>query len=157
MRVSSSTSAACSCSTASAARAAALAAPEVREGDERPDDGVGEVFPLADAGAFSTFSIAFAAVTLAPASADADGVSFFGSSFFAGAGVPIERTFAFGFGASPPMLKTFGASPPMLKTFGAPSFTATGLFRSAEPSAGLFAIVGVCRGDCDDWAAACGC
>lgn len=111
---------------------------------------MGDVFPEAafepSASFFSVFSIALAAATFAPASAVA------GVSFFAGveaAGVPIERTLAFGFGASPPMLRTFGA----------PSLTVTGLFRSpAEPSAGRFAIVGVCRGACCAAAgAACGC
>jgi hypothetical protein len=89
-----------------------------------------------------------AAVILAPASAGvaaadkdaAAGVSFFVSALGA-AGTPIERTFAFGLGASPPMLRTFGA----------PSFVVTGLFNSeelAEPSAGRFAIVGVGFGAC---------
>src|SRR6202035_5134569 len=98
--------------------------------------------------------MAFAAVTLAPSWAVAAGSlvgSLAGSSFFAGAVAPIERTLAFGLGASPPMLKTFGA----------PSFVMTGLFNSAdpdEPSVGRFAMVGVCRGGCCVAAgAACGC
>jgi len=83
---------------------------------------------------------------LAPASAGAvdTGVvaedSFFEADGDA-TGVPTERTFAFGLGASPPMLRTFGA----------PSFVVTGLFNSEdpdEPSAGRFAIVGVGRGAC---------
>jgi hypothetical protein len=105
--------------------------------------------PLSEAAFFSVFSIAFAAATFAPASAGASaGVSF----FVAGggvAGVPIERTLALGFGASPPMLSTFGA----------PSFVVIGLLSSAapaEPSAGRFAMVGVGRVPCG-WGAACGC
>lgn len=108
----------------------------LREGLERPDEGVGEVFPLSEALAFSVFSIALAAATLAPASAG--GASFFASSFLAAGGAdgaPIERTLAFGLGASPPMLRTLGA----------PALTVTGLFKSADDaSVGRFAIVGVC-------------
>lgn len=112
----------------------------LRVGLDWPDDGLGEVLPLSVV--FSTFSIALAAATLAPASgveaaAVGAGLSLL-SVFVAGvdvAGRPIERTFAFGFGASPPMLSTLGA----------PSFVVTGLFSSAEddePSAGRLAIVG---------------
>jgi len=120
----------------------------LRDGLDRPDEGVGEVLPLSEAVVFSVFSIALAAVTLAPAS----GTSFLTSSFLAAGGAvvaPMVRTLAFGLGASPPMLSTFGA----------PSFVVTGLFNSAdpdEPSVGRFAIVGVGLGGCCE-DAACGC
>lgn len=105
--------------------------------------------PLSEAALCCVFSIAFAAATLAPVSAGASaGVSFF-VAVGGVAGVPIERTLAFGFGASPPMLSTFGA----------PSFVVIGLLSSAapaEPSAGRFAIVGVGRGP-SCWDAVCCC
>jgi hypothetical protein len=78
-------------------------------GLERPEDGDGEVFPEA---APSALEIAFTAATLLPAAGVASlagfaGSSFLGSSFLA-AGTPIDKTFAFGAGASPPMLRTLG-------------------------------------------------
>jgi len=109
------------------------------DGLERPEEGAEGVLPPSEG--FCVFSMALAAVALAPAAAVAGaGVSFLDSSFFAaGAGFPILRTLAFGFGASPPMLSTFGA----------PAFRVTGLLSSAAPgvpSAGRLAIVGVARG-----------
>lgn len=119
-----------------------------REGLDRPEDGVGDVLPedAFSEPAFSpVFSIAFAAVTLAPSSAAASldsgaASSVFGSSL-AGAVPPIERTLALGLGASPPMLRTL--VPPSLRTvgFGAGSEDAAGSF-------GRLAMVGVCRGAC---------
>lgn len=132
-----------------------------------PDEGAGEVLPLADD--FSVFSTALAATTLAAFSAggvsDLAGSALLDSVAFAGAGVPIERTLALGAGASPPIDRTLafgaGASPPMLRTFGAPSFVVIGLLRAAdvlagpaEPSVGRFAIDGVCAG-CWDAVAPC--
>jgi len=93
---------------------------------------------------------------LAPASdgvAAEDAAAVAGASFLAAvaAGAPIVRTFALGFGGSPPMLSTLGA----------PSLVVTGLYSSTdadEPSAGRFAIVGVGLGaGCEAAEAACGC
>lgn len=144
-KVSSSTSAVCSCSTATASRLAPLG--PAREGLDRPEDGVGDVFPedAFSEPAFSpVFSIAFAAVTLAPSSAAASfdsGVasSVFGSSL-AGAVPPIERTLALGLGASPPMLRTL--VPPSFWTVG----FGAGSEDAAAGSFGRLAIVGVCLG-----------
>lgn len=149
LRVSSSTSALCSCSTAAASRVAALG--PARDGLDRPEEGVGDVFPegvsLEDV--FSpVFSMALAAVTLEPSSGlassllSAAAASFFGSSF-AGAVPPIVRTLAFGLGASPPMLRTF--VPPSFATV----TLADGSADAAAGSVGRFAMVGVCLGACD--------
>lgn len=144
-RVSSSTSAVCSCSTAAASRAAFLAPPRV--GLDRPDEGVGDVFPeeaLSEAVAFSpVFSMAFAAAALEPASGLASAAevsSFFGSSL-AGAVPPMDRTLALGLGASPPMLRTFVP----------PSFAMVTLavgWEEVAAASGRLAMVGVCFGAC---------
>lgn len=143
-RVSSSTSAVCACSTAAASRGVPLAA--ARDGLERPDDGVGDVFPEASEPVFSpVFSRALAAVTFAPSSAldsslASPAVSSFGSSFGGAAAAPIVRTLALGFGASPPMLRTF--VPPSFATV----TLAVGSEDAAAGSVGRLAMVGGCFG-----------
>lgn len=157
-RVSSSTSAVCACSTAAASRAAPLAA--TRVGLDRPDDGVGDVFPEE---AFSepvfspVFSRALAAVTLAPSSGvdsslASAGAASFGSSLGGAEVPPIVRTLAFGLGASPPMLKTF--VPPSFATV----TLVVGSGDAAAGSVGRLAMVGgVCLGGwfCCCWLNCC--
>lgn len=139
----------------STSRVATLSA-AARVGLDRPEDGEGEVFPLS-ALLPSVFSIALAAMIFAPSDADAGASfftsSFFGSSFLAAAGVLIERTFAFGAGASPPMLRTLGP----------PSLVVTGLFsvpaaaEPVDPSVGRLAIVGTLAGGLSCAGAGWGC
>lgn len=152
--VSSSTSAVCSCSTATASRLGPLG--PAREGLDRPEDGVGDVFPedAFSEPAFSpVFSIALAAVTLDPSSAVGSLVSGAASavlgSSLGGAVPPIERTLALGFGASPPMLRTL--APPSLETVG----FGAGSEEAAAGSFGRLAMVGVCLGACCCCCAAC--
>lgn len=112
------------------------------DGLDRPDEGLGDVFPLALAVDSPVFSMALAAAALAPASgfdAAAAAGSFLAASFFAssfaGAVPPMERTFAFG--------AALAVSPPMLRTLVPPSLVVMGLFRSAVPLPP--AVGSVCR------------
>lgn len=70
-------------------------------GLDRPEDGEGEVVPLVPTADFSVFSIALAAATFAPSSAEASL-----AAEGAGVGTPMEKIFAFGAVAS-------GVSPPV--------------------------------------------
>ena len=69
-----------------------------------PDEGVDGVLPFVDVAGFSVFSIAFAAVILAPSSGG--GVSF-GADVAPGTLPPIDRTFGLGATASAPIDKVF--------------------------------------------------
>lgn len=140
-----------------AARAAAEG-PVPRDGDARPDEGVGDVLPDPPDVLVGSpvFSMAFAAVTFDPPSgaflsalsfaADGAGVGFprertlappdF-STFGAVVSAPIVNTFAFGAGAeSPDMLNTFALGASLFEAVGADGAASVAL----SPAAGLFAI-----------------
>jgi hypothetical protein len=98
------------------------------EGLERPEEGVGEVLPLAVAAA--VFLMALVAVAFAPASGAAAAAaaalagSFLGSSFLTGSALAV--------GGVPPMERTFAAlglvvSAPRVRTLVPPSFWIGGL------------------------------
>lgn len=73
-------------------------------GDDRPEDGEGDVFPDA-AGFFSDFSMALAAVTLDAASTAAGPLAFSGTALGVLLGVVVEETFSLEI--SPPIDRIF--------------------------------------------------
>lgn len=90
------------------------------DGLERPEDGVGEVFPLE--GASLVFEMALAAVAFAPAAGLVAG-SFLASSFFLASVFAVSSLL----GPVPPIDRTFAAlglvvSAPRVRTLVPPSF-----------------------------------